>query len=206
MKMPSRILRDKVNMEVIKPWITISWACCTVSVYHVASSERCILMVGAKIPYNTRYRNLSLVSDLSSEKTRVIAKSLMIAGRVNNFMSWPRAVAACPGSEWRESPGRFLGTVEVVDPLVDFGREKGTSFLRKGLHACKSATRLVLVPAHRSVGSSARPSDDQVSDVEKSGFYGVFPLSLRLRTRGILYGGLSVTGGRHEAEGHDAGG
>ncbi|CAL9192740.1 unnamed protein product [Musa hybrid cultivar] len=55
MKMPSRILRDKVNMEVIKPWITISWACCTVSVYHVASSERCILMVGAKIPYNTRF-------------------------------------------------------------------------------------------------------------------------------------------------------
>ncbi|CAL9186396.1 unnamed protein product [Musa hybrid cultivar] len=55
MKMPSRILWEKVNMEVIKLWITISWACCTVSVYHVASSERCILMVGAKIPYNTRF-------------------------------------------------------------------------------------------------------------------------------------------------------
>ncbi|URE12461.1 hypothetical protein MUK42_32778, partial [Musa troglodytarum] len=55
MKMPSRILRDKVKMEVAKPWNAINWACCTVSVYHVASSERCILMVGAKIPYNTRY-------------------------------------------------------------------------------------------------------------------------------------------------------
>ncbi|KAJ8483662.1 hypothetical protein OPV22_016147 [Ensete ventricosum] len=54
MKMPSLILRDKVNMEEIKPWIATAGHA-TLYVYHVASSERCILTVGAKLPCNTRF-------------------------------------------------------------------------------------------------------------------------------------------------------
>ncbi|THU73836.1 hypothetical protein C4D60_Mb04t27040 [Musa balbisiana] len=118
------------------------------------------------------YYSSRLKSDGHNPVCVGIGRTLPQVVGVNNFMPWPRGRR---GSFWVQMEGISRGVPwgsRGCRPAGGFDREEGTSFPPgKGLPARKSGDTPRLRPCTR-VGSEARhdPSDDQVSDVEKSSF------------------------------------